>query len=346
MDYIDVFEQCDLSLPFHIMQGARGTGKTWSALTGALNLKDNYHLNERFVLFRRTQDECEAIASPDSMLNPFKKINQKYEMDFSVKKINKKVFGCFYDSDCDSRGLLGYVMALSMIAHIRGADFSDVGLGIGDEFVPEPHVRMLADEGGAWFNAYETIARNREMEGLPPMQMFWLSNSNNIYNPLLSELGIIDDIEVVAKERGKGVLKYEDRGLEFHLLETPPRFKEAKAQTAIGKLTKGTKFSAMALDNKYAFNDFSLTGKRNLRKCYPIFSIDDVYVYKHPDGWMYACYAQGDVIERYQKDNIHDQIAIRRRWRNDFVDYYTRGKFFFATYAIKHDFLKVMLDLK
>lgn len=343
--YIDIFELCDTdSYTFHILQGGRGTGKTFSALTGVHGLREcKYKPHGKYILLRRTEEECTTIASDDANMNPFKKINRLYGSDIACKRISKKMLGIFNDSDCTGSPQ-GYIMALSTFAKVRGADFDDVGTVIMDEFVPEDHVRLLRNEGDAYFNMYETVCRNREFDGERPVQMFWLSNSNNIYNPLLDELNIINDIERLSKTKGCGRLDYADRGLEFFLMETLPEFRVLKSQTALSRLTAGTRYSSMALDNRYSYNDFSLTGYRKLTGYSPLFAIDDIYVY-HSKDTMYACYSRGDVIERYKSENGHDRLAVARRWRGAFTDHYMAGRFYFETYQIKHKLLEIIMDM-
>lgn len=345
--YINIFEECDTeNYVFHILQGARGGGKTYSMLTGLEGLIPSpYQHEEKYILMRRTQDECDTIASDNGTMNPFKKINSDYNTDYNCKKINRKTISIYDNSDYDGDPH-GYIMALSTFAHVRGADFCDVDTIVVDEFVPERHVRAIPDEANAYFNAYETVNRNREFDGKPPVQMFWLSNSNNIYNPLLSELGIVNDIERLAKTTGYGKLRYPERSLEFILLDSSLEFKELKAQTAIGRLTAGTGYRAMALDNQYAFNDFSLTGYRKIKNARPLFSVDNIYVYLGKDDIAYACYAKGDVIDRYNSKNMHDQIAVARAWRAFFSTHYINGRFYFETYEIKHILLRMIMDIK
>lgn len=343
--YINVWEVCDFKhCYFHILQGGRGTGKTYSALCGVEGLTPlPFGFEGKYILLRRTQEECDTIASGSSTMNPFKKINKDHGTEISCKKINKKVTGIYKDLECSGEPH-GYIMALSTFASIRSVDFSDVTVIIMDEFIPEKHVRMLPDEGDAYLNCYETVCRNREFYGELAVHMLWMANSNNIYNPLLVELHIINDIERLAKNKGSGVLRYPDRGLEFHLLETPEEFKTMKAKTALGRLTAGTRFAEMAIENRYAYNDFSLTGYRKLKHYSPLFSIDNIYVYRNQDSF-YACYAKGDVFESYKSSNSHDRMAAARRWRGTFIDFYSAGQFFFETYQIKHMLLKILLDM-
>ena len=67
-------------------------------------------------------------------------------------------------------------MALSTFGNLRGVDFSDVDMIFFDEFVPQKNARPIKAEAEAFFNLYETVNRNRELDGRPPVRVLMLSN--------------------------------------------------------------------------------------------------------------------------------------------------------------------------
>lgn len=346
--YINIFKESDLSLAFHIIQGARGCGKTFSGFTGVANLSPDIYMVPRgknFMLIRRLDDDCETIASDTTgKQNPFLGINRKYGTDISLKKVGKHKWAFFPDSDFDDEPI-GFMTALTTIGKVRGGGaFDDTVIVIGDEFVPEACVKKIKEEGKLWLSAYDSINRNREYEGQLPVQMFWLSNSDDINNVLCSYLGIVNDIERMAKKQGYGKIQYRDRSLEYMLLETPKDYIEARESSAIGRLAKGTQYTDMAIYNKFSYNDFSLCCRRNIKQCYPMFAIDNIYVWRHDSGWYYASYAKGDVVYYYNSGNMHDRMACQRAWRADFIQAYMRGQFYFETYAIKHLFIDMIIN--
>lgn len=344
-NFCNIFSESDASLVFHILMGARGMGKTYSALAGVNGLTPYYYVPRgRYLWLRRTQDELETILS-DSSLSPFTKINNDFNIDITSKRINKKIYGCYFNKEAQST-LTGYMGALSTMASLRGADFSDVSIMIYDEFVPEQHVKKIPHEANAIFNLYETVNRNREMFGMPAVQMYFLSNSNNIYNDLCSELGIVNKIEKAARcqlrgQQDKLHVVDRNRSLEFKLLESSKKFKDAKSKSALYKLTAGTKYSDMALDNKFAFNDFSLVKYCNIKGYRPVISIDNIYLWSN-NNTMYATYNRGAVGAKFASDNRHDILAINRSWRHEILSYYMSGCIFFETYEIKHKILQIL----
>lgn len=344
--FINVYEESNMELPFHIIQGARGCGKTFSALAGAAGLTPEiFKPQGKFMLIRRLDDDCETIAADKTgELNPFLKINKYYDSEITLKKMGKHLWGFYEDYDCKGK-VLGYLTALTTIGKVRGGgSFDSVTIAIGDEFSPEKHIRRIPYEGKAWLSAYESICRNREYEGIAPLQMFWLSNSDDFNNELCSYLGIINSIERMIKKQGYGKIVFEERKLEYSLLETPEDFLNFKKNSAIGALAKGTDYADMAFENKFAYNDFSLIERRSIKQCHPIFAIDDVYIWHHDSGTYYATYARGDVIYHYNSKNVHDRMAIFREWKFEFTHAFSRGKFFFETYLIKHLLIDVIIN--
>lgn len=344
--YINVFEKSNMKLPFHIIQGARGCGKTFSCLAGAAGLTPEiYKPSGKFMLIRRLDDDCETIAADKSgELNPFLKINRKYGSEISLKKMGKHLWGFYEDYDCKGR-VLGYMTALTTIGKVRGGgSFDSVTIAIGDEFNPESHIRRIPNEGKAWLSAYESICRNRESEGEEPLQMFWLSNSDDFNNALCSYLGIINDIERMVNKHGYGKVTFPKRKLEYSLLETDHEFLEFKVHSAIGALAQGTDYAEMAFYNKFAYNDFSLIEHKSIKQSHPLFAVDNVYIWQHNNGNYYACYAKGDVIDHYNSKNIHDRIAIFRNWKFEFTQSFMRGRFFFETYEIKQLLIDILVN--
>ena len=158
--YLDIEKILNYKVPFNFIVGGRGTGKTYGALKTA-------YLNEiRFILMRRTQAQCDLINKPE--FNPYKTICADLSLDISVKPISKYNAKIYENIGEDAEKTLGYTCALSTISSLRGFDASDCILLVYDEFIPEKHERALKHEGAAFLNAYETINRNRELQGRDP----------------------------------------------------------------------------------------------------------------------------------------------------------------------------------
>ena len=68
-------------------------------------------------------------------------------------------------------------IALSVVANIRGIDFSDYDYILFDEFIPSDGERPIKREFEAFLNFYETVNRNRELEGKPAVKCFLIRAS-------------------------------------------------------------------------------------------------------------------------------------------------------------------------
>ena len=265
-------------LPFIFVVGGRGTGKTY----GALEYVRKQALDgKKFIYMRRTQDQVDKISQDD--FSPFKSVDELTGTITTVQKMAGKTFS-FIDAPSDKT--LGYCFALSTFAKMRGFDASDVSTLVFDEFIPEKHERQIKNEAEAFFNAVETINRNRELTGGEPLQCVLLSNANNMGNPLFLELGLVSR---ATKMLSKGVDTYRDekRGLMLVIIQNSP-ISEAKKQTALYKLTAGSSFQKMAIDNDF---DEQCSNLRHapLKELRPLVGVGEITIYTHKsENWLYV----------------------------------------------------------
>ena len=283
--YLDMHSIIRSDYNFVLICGPRGTGKTYGAL------KDLIENNERFIFMRRTQQQIELIDNPE--FSPFKPINEDLGTNiytFHITKTNSGIYRCNPDSDGkvqkDGSELIGFTVALSTISNMRGFDASMCDYMIYDEFIPERHERRIKNEAAALFNAYETIARNRELKGKKAMKLICLANSNELANPLFIELKLVQKAEQM---RRKGQQIYEDRkrGLLLIILNGSP-ISQKKSDTALYRLTGGTEFREMAIDNAFQeLKDDSSVKSMPLMEYRPICQIGEVCCYQHKSNGTY-----------------------------------------------------------
>lgn len=276
--YVDIKKILALRIPFIFIIGGRSTGKTYGALLHAIIE------TIKFILMRRTQTQTDIINNPD--FSPFKPINRDHGLNITTKKIEKNIGGV-YENIEEGGAPIGYTTALSTIKNVRGFDASDVDLIIYDEFIPEKHERLIKGEADALWNAIETINRNRELLGLPPVQLLALANSNDLANPLFLDLGVIRVIQKMQK-KGQNCYINRERGLAiFDLGDSEISVK--KAQTALYKLKKGSEFANMSLSNKYSNEVAGKIKSRSLKEFVPIVMIGELCIYEHKsEGTLYA----------------------------------------------------------
>lgn len=314
--------------PFKFIVGGRGIGKTF----GILKYMIDHSL--KFIFLRRTQTQVDLIKNDD--MNPFKALWLELGDDylFTIQSINRNVSG-IYEVDADDPELrpsgpaVGYIMALSTISNLRGFDASDVKYIIFDEFIGEKHEKPISHEGAAFLNAYETIARNRELKGRSPAQVVALSNSTNMANPIFIELKVITPLEKMLK-KGKDVLHMKDRGLSVYVLKDSPISKK-KAKTALYRLTgEDSDFAQMALSNEFNKEFFGQVKSRKLQEFRPLVYVGEIMIYKHKSRreW-YVTDTMSGKPEKYDSSDIELD-----RFRNDYyylkLAYLNRHVFFMS----------------
>lgn len=267
--YLDIEKILSYNMPFTWIVGGRGTGKTYGALKYA------YESHTRFILMRRTQAQTDLINKPE--FNPYKAINQDLGTDIQVKSISKYNSRIFEPAE-DGEQLLGYTCALSTISNLRGFDASDCRLLVWDEFIPEKHERPIKGEGAAFLNAYETINRNRELKGEPPLQVLGLANAFNIANPVFLELGLVGRCEKM-KNNDQEFFMDPERGILLVLLQRS-RISKAKADTALYRLSSGS-YKDMALSNDFIYNNSDSIKAQALKEYKLLCTVGEISIYRH-----------------------------------------------------------------
>ena len=309
--YFNIESVLDCKLPFNIILGGRATGKTFGSLKHVVT-----H-NIKFVFLRRTQSQVDLINKQE--FSPLTPVANYLHMDIVSVPLSKYNVG-FYKAVTDDNGklspvgeCLGYSMALSTVSNLRGFSADDVQVIIFDEFIPERHERPIKEEAAALLNCYETINRNRELDGRPPVQLICLANSNDAGNPLFTELGLISKVENM-KRRGQSYSLDYNRGIGIFMLDNS-RISKAKQETALYKLTKGSDFEQMAIYNE--FDDFRY--KDNIRSMplgeyKPLCCAGELYFYKHKSNNTYYCSS----TKMGSPDEYRATSKDLKRWRRKY----------------------------
>lgn len=348
-EYIDVWKYVrSLKYPYHAFVGPRGNGKTFSSLRGCVEeYKDK---GEKFIYMRRTGKELNACMDSRTRgegINPFKSVNTEYGWDYGIVPLMDGL-GSIYERTFDDNGRvniegepLGYAVALTTISGLRGIDMTDCSTLFYDEFIPEKHVKKISGEGEAFLNALETIGRNRELKGKPPLRVILAANAFNIYNPLFVILGVVNKIERM-RMRGQNDIYLDEKGLAVHLLENTETFNKSKAQTALYKLTANTLFSDMALNNEFVYNDFSLIEYKNIKGYRPLCNVDNYGIWKKKESKeLYMTYNQAKV-RHYDTDMIHERREFLQDYGRNLLPYFTKGWITFESYDIKQRWLDLL----
>lgn len=305
--------------PFNVIIGGRGIGKTYGILT------DFLQSDSQFMYARRTERAIQNIVNPAS--NPFKAINRDYKRDIQGSYSASVGMGFFTESDKQ----LGYAAALSVSGNQRGADFWDVDRMIVDECVPQANERISAREADAFFNFYETVNRNRELRGEKPVLAYLCSNSTTISAPIYAGLGIVGILETMRMSRQQYYTDKE-RGIHIEYIRDSP-VSQAKAQTALYKLTAGTDFYSHAIDNEFAYDSFIGVERRKIVEYAPIVSVSGIFMYQHKTGGHYYFTTQ-----KANVSNITEKL-FKMQYLPKILALDMRGKIFYESYECKKKIL-------
>lgn len=295
--YVDIPLIYKRGFCWQLICGGRATGKSY----GTLQMCIDYNI--KFIYLRRTQAVVDILSNAERSI--FKSLNNDRGWTINPFSMDKYTTG-FWETATDENGricrigeCLGYMCALSTFSNLRGFDGSDIELLIYDEFIPEKQEKRMKNEFEALLNAYETINRNRELQGRKPLRVLALANTNDVANPLF--LGL-DLVKRAIKMKQKSIDVWEDnnRSLGLYFTDKSPISKQ-KAETALYKLTRGSDFEAMSLNNEFSHDKTSTSIRsRNIKELVPIVAIGELCVYQSKgDGFLYACCHISGNPERY-----------------------------------------------
>ena len=331
--YVNARAWFEDSAPFIVALGGRGIGKTFGALRELVSGKHG-----KYIYMRRTQAQIDACKLAE--LNPFKSVNDATGSTEIIVPMGKYTAGIYKGKETD--GVLkpdgapdGIGMALSVFSNIRGVDGLGYRVLLYDEFIKESHERPIKNEGDAFLNCYETINRNRELQGMPPLKAILLSNANDLASPVLESLGIIEKIEKMQRT-GKARSTHAGGTISIYLYADSPISAEKK-NTALYKVTQaGSDFNNMALSNVFSAANYEYVGTAPINEYQPVASIGNITAYKHKSQHVYY-------IVRGVKSDIHynmlplDIKAFRRTYWYLYEAMLNRD-LFYSSAAVKIEF--------
>lgn len=284
--------------------GPRGTGKSYGIL--------KYILEQdlKFILLRRSQTEMNTIKN--NITNPFKSVLHEFpDTVIRCDSIAENI-GVFQRINGEEEPKnIGYLAALSTFKNVRGMDFSDVDIIFYDEFIPEKHARPIKEEYDVFLNMYETINRNRELQGQKPVKLVCAANSNDIANPIFIGLEIV---ERIGRMMNRKIESWSDpvRALSVYMFMKSP-ISEQKAETALYQLTAGSTFQDMALRNMFDLDESAIRS-RELKEYKPLARIGELVLYQHKsrDEYYIRCGKSGTVPDVYSTSDIDAKRFIKK----------------------------------
>lgn len=278
--YLSIPAILDYGLTFNWVCGARGTGKTYGAL------KDAVSAERKFILMRRTQTQVDIISKNE--FSPFKPLEVDGYGAFTTRK-NSKYNSIVYHDDTPC----ATIAALSTFSNLRGFDASEIEELIFDEFIPEPHEKLIKNEAEAFANAYETINRNRELKGSPPLKVLALANSNRLDNEFFVFFNLVTTAYRMI-ETGQSIYIDRKRSIGLFMPNNSP-ISSAKEQTALYRaVSGGSSFYSMAIGNEFQTSDTELIRSLPLKEFIPLVTVGELTVWKHKSGdYYYVCEKRG-----------------------------------------------------
>lgn len=323
------------NISFIIIIGKRQIGKTYGVLKLMLDT------GRDFIFMRRVRTELDMLKK--NVNSPFEGIHG-YEGRVLFESEGDYSAGIYrYDNaedGTDVKTRIATGLALSTVGNIRGFHSSATDLVL-DEFIPEEHLFKVRDEDSAFLNAYVTIAGNRELEGKPPLKCWLLANSNNLNSKILDALKITKDVERMSL-RGEETKILKDRGIMILLPESKVVTSKRK-QTALYKAIGGdSKFSRMAFENEFAYNDYTDVSTRPLAEYNPLVSIGRITIHLHKNDKTLYITDRVKQKARYEFTDSETHVNMFNRKFSDIRAAYLKGRLTFQDMRVKNYFLDIV----
>ena len=313
--------------------GKRQIGKTYGVLKLMLDE------DKRFILLRGMKTELEMLER--NVNSPFEKIDGYKGRILFEKNSDYTANITRLDTDADGNEMrvnIGMGAALSSIGRVRGFNgdiYTDV---VFDEFIPESHLLKVRHGGDAFLNMYTTVAGNRELEGRPPLRVWLLANSNNLDNDILKALNLTEVVERMSL-RGEESRIIKERGIMV-LLPDSKVITEKRKQTALYRAIGGdSKFSKMAYENAFAYNDYTDVANKPLAEYKPLITIGNVIIHLHKaDKSLYITSLMKCQTQYVYSDTDFGRMTFAKDYP-EIKAAYLRGRITFQSMAIKNYFL-------
>ena len=277
----------DNRIVYTFIWGSRGIGKTYGVLRE--QVRRNLDNNEKFVMLRRTKTQTDLITNEKFMT--FKSFNADYNTNYRPFSIGSGMYG-FFDSVLEDNVYkkfgeeIGLAMAVSTSGNIRGYDGYDISFAFYDEFIPLKSERPIRGEADLLFNTLETIGRNRELKNSSPLYFMGLSNSNDVDNPYFLELGVVDRALRMGRSEDNEIWIDRKRGLMLICVNRSP-ISALKKDTSLYKLTSGTDFAKMALDNEFVNVNTASIKSMDLKHYDSVAALPGICIYKRKGSNTY-----------------------------------------------------------
>ena len=329
----EVADKNDIS--FIIIIGKRQVGKTYGVLKLMLDE------DKRFIFMRRVKVELEMLEK--NVNSPFEKIHgyegrvqfsKESEYTASIDRIDTSEEG-------ETSVRIATGCSLSSIGNIRGFNGDLYSDWVFDEFIPEEQLFKVRNEEDAFLNAHTTINGNRELEGRPCVRTWLLSNSNNLSSGILDALKVTKDVERMSL-RGEEARILKDRGIMILLPESHAVIEKRKRGALYRAIGGDSKFSRMAYNNEFSYNDYTDVSSKPLSEYNPLVTIGRITIHLHKnDKTLYVT----DKVKAKAKYTLTDSETHINKFNRNFTDIkvaYLNNRMFFQDMRVKNYFLSLV----
>lgn len=263
--YFDIEDEKEKLKLFNIFLGGRGIGKTFSVIKKMIS-------DDTPFIFLRTQKTTLDEVFKKAGADPFAPVFRTLGIEYHVRKSGEK----YIIESPDRTKEYGFAGALSTFR--RGADYTNYDAIIYDEFIEEKGDPF--NTADALFSVYETVNRNREIEGKEPVKVYLLSNTRRPSSHILASFKLIDRcIQMTEKAEEEGKTQRFTRG-DLYLCVPYSTISEAKAQSRFYKMIEGTDYYDEAIQNSFRIDEKRIK-KVNIQEYIPILSVGNLFIYRH-----------------------------------------------------------------
>lgn len=346
--YTRTFGYFKAKYAFNFFIGGRGTGKTYSTLNDMLDYADCP------LFLRRTHAEMVTIM--DTKNSPavgrvFKMLSDPYKRElcmFGKPSTYGVICTRMYDEveekwKYNNSHPLGYASTL-MTMQKRGIEMAEVDFIFLDEFIRKKNERRtFKNEYDALMDTYDTVNRNREFDGYPPVYLFACSNSNSIYNDIFKGFGVVNSLENLLRRNSKEFHYYDSsKSLAIHLLPDTDEFLKKRSESVVAKATQDTEYGKMSVGNEFSYDDFTNVGRRSIQGCYPVCSHEDMYVYASKGQNLYYL-SYSHAYCKHFKNNSIDNSRFYSYIGHTLANNYGKGRVYFESYELKMRFIELCM---
>lgn len=272
---------------FNFIIGSRGNGKTYGFKKLALDAF--FQSGEQFVYMRRSQ--VELMDAQSTFMDD---IADKYPgWEFKMEK-DRLLVSPVPENQKESRiwSVVGRFIYLSNAKRKKSVSYSKVSQICFDEFLAD---KYLNDEVTLFLNAYDTIARMRDVK------CYFVANSVSIYNPYFMYF----NLNLPNTKNGIKRIK-QDIVIELVMDE---KYKEARRNSRFGKIIDGTSYGDFSTENKFVDDDKTFIAKKSQKSHY--------YCTVYVDDDPYALYYDSETKLIYISRNVNEECPRKVFYRSE-----------------------------